>query len=99
MDCNSCREQRRELEPVPYIVHEKAMARNERLVRRLVSALMAVIVLLVATVGLFVWYLNQYDYASSSIEYMQDGAGVNIIGNQNGVDYNGTTADGADAHP
>lgn len=68
---------------VPYIVFEGEMARQERHVRRLWIALLAAITALVLTVGIFVWYLNQYDFTS----YEQDGQGVNIIGNMNGVDY------------
>ena len=70
---------------VPYIVFEGEMAIQERHVKRLWIALLAAITALVLTVGIFVWYLNQYDFES----YEQDGEGVNIIGNMNGVDYDG----------
>lgn len=99
MNCSTCKEQRRSLEPVPYIVHEAAMARNERTIKRLTALLLAVIILLFATVGLFVWYLNQYEFESSTIEYSQDGTGLNIIGDRNGVDYYGTTPNNQDTHP
>jgi hypothetical protein len=72
-------------ESVPYIVFEGEMARQERHVRRLWIALLAAITALVLTVGIFVWYLNQYDF--TSYDYQQDGQGVNIIGDRNGVDY------------
>ena len=72
-------------ESVPYIVFEGEMARQERHVRRLWIALLAAIAAILLTVGIFVWYLNQYDFES----YQQDGEGVNIIGNMNGVDYDG----------
>lgn len=85
-DCNSC-EKKRAVDPVPYVVHESAMARNERTVKRIVIALLVVIILWFATVCTFVWYLNQYDF--ESYEYTQDGEGVNIIGDGNGVGYNG----------
>jgi hypothetical protein len=75
-------------ESVPYIVFEGEMARQERHVKRLWIALLAAITALALTVGIFVWYLNQYDFTS----YEQDGKGVNIIGDGNGVDYNGTTS-------
>ncbi len=72
-------------ESVPYIVFEGEMARQERHVRRLWIALLAAIAAILLTVCIFVWYLNQYDFES----YQQDGEGVNIIGNMNGVDYDG----------
>lgn len=71
-------------ESVPYIVFEGEMSRQERHVKRLWIALLAAITALVLTVGIFVWYLNQYDF--TSYDYQQDGQGVNIIGDRNGVD-------------
>lgn len=70
-------------ENVPYIVHEAEMARQERHIRRLWIALIVAICACVAITGGFLWYLNQYDFTS----YEQDGQGVNIIGDGNGVDY------------
>lgn len=72
-------------ENVPYIVHEAEMARQERHIKRLWVALIVAIVACVAITGGFLWYLNQYDFTS----YEQDGQGVNIIGDGNGVDYDG----------
>ena len=71
---------------VPYIVFEGEMARQERHVRRLWIALLAAITAIVLTVGIFVWYLNQYDFTS----YEQDGEGINILGTSNGGDCNVT---------
>ena len=84
-DCKTCKENRQNVEPVPYIVHESAMARQERTIKRLVVTLLAILVLWFATIGVFVWYLNQYDFESYT--YEQDGQGVNIIGDRNGVDF------------
>ena len=36
-------------------------------------------------------YINQYDF--EDYEYTQDGTGVNIIGDSNGVDYYGAEVD------
>ena len=72
-------------ENVPYIVYEGEIARQERHIKRLTIALIAAIVACVLTVAGFLLYLNQYDFQS----YEQDGSGVNIIGNLNGVDYDG----------
>ena len=81
MDCSTCKD--RKLEPVPYLAHESAMARNERTVKRILSALIVVILLWFATIGAFIVFINQYDY--SSTEYVQDGEGLNIIGDRNNV--------------
>jgi hypothetical protein len=75
-------ETRTKPESVPYIVFEGEMARQERHLRRVWIALLVAIVSLVLTVGTFVWYINQYDFAS----YEQDGEGVNILGTSNGGD-------------
>ena len=81
MDCSLCKEQK--LEPVPYLAYESSNARNERTVKRLLVAFIVVIALWFSTIGMFVWFLNQYDYAST--EYVQDGEGLNIIGDRNHV--------------
>lgn len=72
-------------ENVPYIVHEAEMARQERHIKRLWIALIVAITACVIITGGFLWYLNQYDF--ESYDYQQDGQGVNIIGDGNGVDY------------
>lgn len=69
---------------VPYIVHESAMARNERHIRRLVIALIIAFVMIVASnlAWLYVW--NSYEYVGDSeTTYSQDGEGVNIMGDSN----------------
>lgn len=82
-DCKTCKEGR--IEPVPYLAHESSMARFERTIKRLVVALIVVIALWFCTIGMFVWYLNQYGF--ESYEYTQDGEGLNIIGDRNGVGF------------
>lgn len=72
-------------ESVPYIVFESELARQERHAKRLWIALVTAIATILAVVYIFIWYLNQYDFVS----YDQDGEGVNIIGDMNGVDYGG----------
>jgi hypothetical protein len=59
-DCKSCKENRQNVEPVPYIVHESAMARQERTIKRLWILLILVISLLVATNGVWIWYESQF---------------------------------------
>lgn len=68
---------------VPYIVHESAMARSERHIRRLVIALIVAVVMIAVTniAWLYVW--NSYEYVGDATTYSQDGEGVNIIGDEN----------------
>ena len=89
MDCSTCKEKK--ADPVPYIAHESALARNERTIKRLISAIIVVLLLWFATIGMFIWYINQYDF--SAISYEQDGEGINIIGDRNGVGFD-VTEDG-----
>lgn len=59
-DCKSCKESRQNVEPVPYIVHESAMARQERTIKRLWIALLVSICLWAATVGGVIYYEAQF---------------------------------------
>lgn len=80
---------------VPYIVFEGEIARQERHIKRLwialITAIVAASVAIVLIVGGFLLYLNQYDFAS----YQQDGEGVNIVGDGNGVDFDGPASTSA----
>lgn len=80
MDCKKCE---KNPEPVPYIVHESAMARNERTIKRLVIALIVSIILLFSANVAWLWAWMQYDYESTETVYTQDGEGLNIIGDRN----------------
>lgn len=72
---------------VPFIAFEHEMARAERHIKRLSIVLaIAIIFGIIGTFGtamVFLWYLDQYDFVS----YQQDGEGINIVGDRNGVDY------------
>lgn len=92
-DCQTCKERKQAVEPVPYIAHESDMARQERTIKRLIAALFVVIALWFSTIGVFIWYLNQYDF--ESYEYTQDGEGLNIIGDRNGVGFYVAESEGA----
>lgn len=72
--------------PVPYIVHEASMAREERIIKRLVIALIVGISLLFTANCAWLYAWCQYDYES----YEQDGTGINIIEDTNEVRQNGT---------
>lgn len=89
-NCKECKEKRSVAnvpENVPYIVHETAMARNERNVKRMIVALVVAIALLFASNALWLWAWMQYDY--ESYEAITDNGGdANIIGNDGDI-YNG----------
>lgn len=72
---------------IPFIVYESAMSRAERHNKRMCIALIIAIIIVFATNGCWLLFISQFDF--ESYDYSQDGTGVNIIGNENGVDYNG----------
>ena len=71
---------------VPYVAHESAMARAERVIKRQWIAIILLICMLFGAFGLFVWYESLYETIDYSYDYSQDGQGTNIIGNDNEVD-------------
>lgn len=88
-DCNTCKS-KNSPPNVPYIVHESAMARQERTIKRLVIMLIVILAIWFSTIGVFVWYLNQYDFENYDVEVSTDGGGdANYIGNDGNI-YNGT---------
>lgn len=103
MDCNTCKENR---QTVPYIVHESAMVRNERQVRRLVVALVVAIVCIVLCNLAWLYAWMQYDYSSEDTQTVttveaQDGI-ANYIGNDgsivNGEDHSSEENEETDSH-
>ena len=88
-NCKECKEKRIEVntpENVPYIVHEAAMARNERNVKRMIVALVAAIALLFASNALWLLAWTSYDYSSEEVIIdSQDGGNANYIGNDGDI--------------
>lgn len=76
---------------IPFIVYEATMSRTERHIKRLWIALIIAIISIVLCNVSWLLYINQYDF--EDYEYTQDGTGVNIIGDSNGVDYYGAEVD------
>lgn len=71
---------------VPYIVYEGEQARHERTIRRLITIIIICIALIFASNAIWLYAWMQYDYSSEDVTTIQqDGRGVNIIGNENGV--------------
>ena len=77
--CRDCKKEHNASESVPYIVHEASMARMERQAKRLWITVLALIVILVATNGAWIWYESQFSDIVTTIEAEQDGSGVNIV--------------------
>lgn len=84
MNCETCREKR--ADPVPYIVHESAMARQERTVKRLWIILMVTILLLVGTNAFWVYYESQFADETWTYEATTENGG-NAIANGEGEVY------------
>ena len=77
--CGDCKKEHNAFESVPYIVHEASMARMERQAKRLWITVLALIVILVATNGAWIWYESRFSDIVTTIEAEQDGSGVNIV--------------------
>ena len=87
-DCKSCKSKDQPSETVPYIVHEGMMARAERTAKRLWITILLLIVLLVGTNGMWIWYQSQFEDIAISQEN-EDGYN-NFIGNDGDI-FNGET--------
>lgn len=66
-------ERKETVESVPYIVYESAQVRNERNIKRMLIALVISIVMLFVSNLVWIWYINQYDFAN--YEVSTDGGG------------------------
>lgn len=64
--------------PVPFAVHEGALAFARETITRLWVAVILLVVLLAASNFAWLYAWTQYDYVSDT--YTQDGEGVNMIG-------------------
>lgn len=95
-NCKECKESRsKEIfsdsnAKIPYIVHETAMARNERNIKKLVIALIIAILLIFASNAVWLYAWCQYDYSSETyteevIVDSKDGGNANYIGNDGDI--------------
>lgn len=80
-NCESC--SKRPPEPVPYVVHEADMARQERTIKRMWILLLVMLVLLVGTNGAWIYYENSFEDISITQEN-EDGYN-NFIGNDGDI--------------
>lgn len=67
---------------VPYIVYESEAARHERTVKRLITALLIAILLIVGSNLAWLYVFNQYDISSETVTIQNDGDAEhsNLIG-------------------
>lgn len=88
MNCESCTHRP---DPVPFAVHESAMARMERTIRRLWILLLVLVVLLVGSNALWFWYESQFE----DVEITQENEkGINnFIGNDGDINNYGEAED------
>lgn len=81
---------------------------HSRAIKVMGVVIVALVVVLALTIVIFTsalrrnnekWleYLSQYDVAVTTTEYTQDGAGLNLIGDRNGVNYYGAEVENDDA--
>ena len=92
MDCETCKEKRKVIaqtpKDVPYIAHESAVARLERVIKRLWVLVLALIILLCASNAAWIWYESQFEEVQ--IEQENESGYNNFIGNDGDI-YNGET--------
>ena len=92
MDCETCKEKRKVIaqtpKDVPYIAHESAVARLERVIKRLWVLVLVLIVLLAASNAAWIWWESQFEEVR--IEQENESGYNNFIGNDGDI-YNGET--------
>ena len=65
---------------IPYIAYESEMARHERTIKRLLTALVLSIVLLCVSNLAWLWFINQFDVATETVTQELDSGNANYIG-------------------
>ena len=96
MDCETCKEKRKVIaqtpKDVPYIVHEGAVARLERVIKRLWKLVILLIILLVASLSALIWWESQYQTIETTITQENEEGYNNYIGNDGDI-VNGNADD------
>lgn len=82
MDCETCKEKRKVVvqtpKDVPYIVHEGAVARLERVIKRMWVLVLLLIILFVASNGAWIWWESQYKTIETTIA-QENADGYNML--------------------
>ena len=80
-------------DPVPYMVFDGEMARQERTIKRLWILVIILIALFVGTNGAWIYYESLYtDVTYSAQTISQDGGSNTFTGDFYGGDFNGETS-------
>lgn len=89
MDCETCKEKRKVIaqtpKDVPYIVHEGAVARLERVIKRLWVLVLALIILLCASNAAWILWESQYETIETTITQENADGYNNYIGNDGDI--------------
>ena len=89
MDCEACKEKRKVIaqtpKDVPYIAHESAVARLERVIKRLWVLVLALIILLCASNAAWIWWESQYETIETTITQENADGYNNYIGNDGDI--------------
>ena len=89
MDCETCKEKRKVIaqtpKDVPYIAHESAVARLERVIKRLWVFALVLIVLLAASNAAWIWWESQYQTIETTITQENADGYNNYIGNDGDI--------------
>lgn len=89
-NCETCKKAQNAPENVPYIVHESAMARMERQIKRLWIALIVALAMLFGSNIGWIIYESQFE----TFYYEQDGEGINNVNlGEQGDLNNGATSE------
>ena len=96
MDCETCKEKRKVIaqtpKDVPYIAHESAVARLERVIKRLWVLVLVLIILLAASNAAWIWWESQYQTIETTITQENADGYNNYIGNDGDI-VNGNADD------
>ena len=89
MDCETCKEKRKVIsqtpKDVPYIAHESAVARLERVIKRLWVLALVLIILLAASNAAWIWWESQYQTIETTITQENEEGYNNYIGNDGDI--------------
>ena len=96
MDCETCKEKRKVIsqtpKDVPYNAYEVALARLDRVIKRMWVLVLSLIILLVASNGAWIWWESQYQTIETTITQENADGYNNYIGNDGDI-VNGNADD------
>lgn len=89
MDCETCKDKRKVIsqtpKDVPYNAYEVALARLDRVIRRLLSLVLALIIILCASNAAWIWWESQYQTIETTITQENADGYNNYIGNDGDI--------------